>query len=134
MSHGYVEIQFNGRRYTCHRLAWWWVHGEWVKEVDHRNLVRSDNRIDNLRSATHSMNLANAGPRKGRALKGVYPFRKTGRWVAKIKCNYKPIHLGVFDDEQDAARAYDAAAVRHFGEFAHLNFPAMAAVTHEVHL
>lgn len=128
MSHGYIEIRFDGRRYTGHRLAWWWMHGEWPKEVDHRNTIRSDNRIANLRSATHSKNVANAGRRKSSGFKGVYPAPQPDRWHAKIKHNYKPIHLGVFVDEETAARAYDAAAVRHFGEFAHLNFPAMEAV------
>ena len=49
---GYVRIAIDGKRYLAHRLAWLYVHGELVPELDHANGVRSDNRLDNLRPAT----------------------------------------------------------------------------------
>lgn len=43
------------------------------------------------------------------------------RWIAQIKCNYKSIHLGRFNNKVDAAKAYNEAAIKYFGEFARLN-------------
>ena len=46
-----------------------------------------------------------------------------GKWISSIQINGKTRHLGRFDDEQEAARAYDVAAKELHGEFARLNFP-----------
>lgn len=91
------------------------------RDVDHRNGDRLDNRRANLRPATRSQNIANAGPRYGRRYKGVFLDRQSGRWKARITVRYRPINLGSFGDERDAARAYNDAALIHFGEFARLN-------------
>jgi len=124
---GYIDIRFMNVRYYGHRLAWWWVHGKMPEsEVDHIDGNPSNNAISNLRPAKRGSNVANAPRRKASGFKGVYRDRRTGRWAAKVRANYKQFHLGVFDNEKDAARAYDAAAIRHFGEFARLNFPRRA--------
>lgn len=92
--------------------------------VDHRNLDGLDNRRANLRPATHSQNLANVPKRRGSsAYKGVYWNRKLGKWSAYIQVDGKSRYLGVFLDEDEAARARDRAASEAFGEFARLNFP-----------
>ena len=105
--------------------------------VDHKNGNGLDNRRENLRIATGSQNNANAPKRANCSsrFKGVSWFKNLQRWNAKIKINGRLKHLGYFTDEREAARAYDAAALEHFGEFARLNFPSahagaqMAAVT-----
>ncbi len=93
--------------------------------VDHINGNSLDNRRSNLRAATPSQNGANA--RRSRAnstgFKGVYFARERNKWAARIKVNYREIGLGRFSSAEDAARAYDAAARKHFGEFAQTNFP-----------
>ena len=99
-------------------------------ETDHENGDGLDNRRANLRTATRSQNKGNMGkPRRpdgsahSSAYKGVSWDRSRGRWQAKIQANRRHKNLGRYDDEAEAARAYDVAALAHFGEFARLNFP-----------
>lgn len=94
--------------------------------VDHINGDGLDNRRANLRSATPAQNVRNARKRSTASssrFKGASLYRRTGRWRAYIDVGGKEQHLGYFATEIDAARAYDAAALHHFGEFARLNFP-----------
>lgn len=92
-------------------------------EIDHRNGDGLDCRRENLRCASHQQNSQNIRRRalSSSGFKGVRPADK-GRWKAYIKLDGRQRHLGVFDAKEDAARAYDAAAVQLFGEFACLNF------------
>lgn len=92
--------------------------------VDHINGNGLDNRKANLRLCTKTLNLANMGavrPRKTSRFKGVSRKTGVGSWVAQIQVDSKKITLGYFDDEEDAALAYNMAASDLFGEFARLN-------------
>jgi hypothetical protein len=93
--------------------------------VDHRNGNGLDNRRANLRETTHAQNMANKRLYKNSTsgFKGVTQRKRDGRWQAQIQCDKKHYHLGYFDTAEQAARAYDAAASLHFGEFARPNFP-----------
>lgn len=91
-------------------------------DVDHANGDTLDNRRANLRHCNQSQNQANRHalePLKTSRFKGV--CWNGSRWQAGIKVQGKSIHLGVYRDEKDAAAAYDEAARKHFGEFAHTN-------------
>lgn len=96
------------------------------RQVDHINQNGLDNRRANLRAVTKAQNMHN---RKGvrnvsSVFKGV--FRTSGStptWIAQIGANGKQHYLGRFGSEDDAARAYDAAARELHGGFARLNFP-----------
>mgnify|MGYP001616055250 FL=1 len=93
-------------------------------EVDHINRKKLDNQRANLRLATRSENARNQNKQK-RTLsmfKGVYWRDHANRWQCCIYVHRKQIHLGYFDNEEEAARAYDTAARLHFGEFAKTNF------------
>jgi len=92
--------------------------------VDHINRNRLDNRKSvNLRFATYSEQRRNTKKRRDctSKYKGVRRS-KSGSWIASIKPpNSKQVRLGTFDDEVEAAKAYNKAAKKHFGEFANLN-------------
>ena len=92
--------------------------------VDHEDNDGLNNQRSNLRPATMSQNLANRVPAGGASrFRGVRRTRNRHRWGAQIMVNYKNRYLGTFDLEEDAARAYDAAALQEWGEYAYLNFP-----------
>jgi AP2 domain len=92
--------------------------------IDHANGNGLDNQRTNLRPAGQRLNMANIRPqatRKSSRFKGVR-LLPSGKWQARIRVG-QPVYLGVFGDEEAAARAYDAAARAAWGEFGRLNFP-----------
>lgn len=91
--------------------------------IDHRNGDGLDNRRSNLRFCSRGQNRANATKRMtgGSQYKGVSRSRHGDRWRASICIRGEIIRLGTFDSEEDAARAYDAAALRGFADFAKPN-------------
>jgi hypothetical protein len=95
------------------------------KFVDHINGNRYDNTRANLRNITPGQNMYNTGKQPGTTsiYKGVSYDRQSGQWVAQIQFRKESLHLGRFDTEIEAARAYDRGAVELLGEFARLNFP-----------
>ena len=93
-----------------------------VDHIDHNGL---NNTRGNLRLCTHLQNSRNRIPaaRSTSKYKGVYWYKIIKKWVAGIYVNNKKQHIGCFENEIDAAKAYDKKAAEIFGEFACLNFP-----------
>jgi hypothetical protein len=93
--------------------------------IDHANGNGLDNQRSNLRPSGQGLNTANARAAVGKSsrFKGVRRHRE-GKWEARIRIGGCPTYLGLFAAEEDAARAYDIAAVAQWGEFARPNFPA----------
>lgn len=113
----------NNIRALMHRFVLGLKKGQ-KQEVDHINHNGLDNRLANLRICTHRQNLQNSLPRKNTSskYKGVCWHKRPQKWVVNIKCGHKLLHLGYYDTEIEAAKAYDRAAKEYFGEFAYTNF------------
>jgi len=94
-------------------------------QTDHRNMNGLDNRRVNLRMCTNSQNHMNTRKRSNcvSIYKGVSWHKLAGKWRAQIKANNRRKHLGLFNSEEEAALAYDIAALKFFSEFARLNNP-----------
>lgn len=116
-----IFYAMTGGMLSMHRLLMGAEKGELVDHEDHDGL---NNRLGNLRRATKAQNAMNCRTLRTNntsGYKGVARYRK--KWQAGINLNGKRNHLGNFDTPEEAARAYDRAAVELFGEFACLNFP-----------
>lgn len=118
------------RLVLMHRFIMSVPHGD-RRMVDHKDHDGLNNRRENLRVCTRSRNMQNANstlrPQKSR-FKGV--TLNGNRWRAQLKADGKVVNLGTFATEEDAALAYDHAALVHFGEFALTNatlFPKLLA-------
>ena len=118
----YAQAYLGGRRFTpMHRLVLGLEIGD-GKVVDHINRNTFDNRRANLRICSNRQNQMNKPASKGKRYskyKGVCWHKRDQRWCAMIDGGK---HLGNFDSELEAARAYDEAALRLYGEFAYFNF------------
>jgi hypothetical protein len=109
---GYWTIRINNKDYLAHRLAWLWMTGSWpINTIDHINGIRNDNRLCNLREATHAEQKQNVVKRKNNKSQytGVSFCKKRQLWRSDIWLNYKQIFLGYFDTAEQAAEAYKAA-------------------------
>lgn len=137
MQHNWTAVDYKHTRYASHNLfqghkvlGHVFLHrellglkrGDGIK-VDHRDRNGLNCQRHNLRIATNSQNGANMiKPRDcGSRFKGVYLDKRRGTWQSGIKVAQKKRYLGAYAREEEAALAYNRAAVAAFGEFALLN-------------
>lgn len=116
---GYIRIYVDGRAYKGHRLAWFYVHGEWPKEIDHINGDKSDNSLVNLRPVTRSQNRMNcsAYKRNKSGYRGVNFDLASSKWKAQIQKQGKKFSLGYHATAEAAHAAYCAASAEMHGEY-----------------
>lgn len=112
---GYLKVKYRRCDYRVHRLAWLIVTGQWPNgEIDHRNGIRSDNRIENLRECTHPENMQNRPIAKNNTSghTGASRRGKSSSWRARIARNGVVMHLGSFSTADEAGQAYREAKSR----------------------
>ena len=118
--HGYRHVKIKQRIYILHRLAWFYVYGQWPKHgIDHINRDRSDNRICNLREATIAENSANRRITKHNTsgFKNVMRDSERDSWLVRIKLHGQ-LHSRRFKTVEEAAAAVESLRRQFQGEFA----------------
>lgn len=116
----YRRIAINKKPYLAHRLIFMMFHGYMPKIVDHIDGNRINNRIENLREATHSQNQWNAGKNKNNTsgYKNVTWNTRKSKWLVNIRTHKKDIHIGYFDDIELADLVAQEARDKYHGQFA----------------
>ena len=109
-SNGYARVGFKYKRYGAHRVAWALVTGNWPsQDIDHKNGIRNDNRLCNLRHVDRSTNLENIriakSHNKSSAVLGVSISQK-GLITSRIKIRGMDMYLGSFKSVEAASAAY----------------------------
>jgi len=120
---GYRVISINGLSYRRHRLIWAYFNSDpGPLEIDHINRIKGDDRLENLRKATRAENSYNTTYSTNKSgAPGVCWHKRDKKWRVCIKSAGENVHLGYFDDLEDARRAYIEASIeihRQFSLFA----------------
>jgi hypothetical protein len=115
----YLKVAIDGRSYTLHRLAWFYMTGRWPNpECDHRDLNERNNRWSNLREATRVQNGLNRRLHKNNTsgYKGISWHKKYKKWRAYVFVDGKKVEK-LFDRKEDAMQHRKNEANRFYGEF-----------------
>ena len=103
LKHGAMGVWVGGRSTNYGRIVFAWCTGTWPKQqVDHINRDFTDNRFWNLRDCSHRQNNQNKSTFNG----GATFSKAKQKWVAQIRLNGKKKHIGYFNSEAEARRAY----------------------------
>ena len=105
---GYLVVTVDKKKRKAHRLAWAIHHGVWPEgEIDHRNTVKDDNRIDNLRDVSASINMQNIREALPRSKSGVLGVVAQGsKFKSTITVQGHTKHVGTFGSAEEAHEAY----------------------------
>ena len=106
--YGYRIIRVNNKSYKSHRLAFLYMTGEFPPEqIDHINHKRDDNRWINLRLVSNQENGRNKSlsVNNKSGFTGVCWYKDRNKWMANIRINGKPKHLGYFTELAEAIAA-----------------------------
>ena len=120
-SNGYLRVGINYKQYSLHRLIFMMHHGYVPDYIDHIDGDKANNRIENLRAASHSENLYNRKFQKNNTsgVKGVsYEKQYKKKWKAKISVDGKEMSIGRFETLEEAKKAIKATREKLHGFFA----------------
>lgn len=107
---GYIQITIKGKTHLAHRLAWFFIYGIWPERLDHKDRIKTNNRIANLREATQSQNAFHT-KRNASKITGARGVNLEGsQYRASIYYQGKKINLGRHDTIQEAQAAYNTKA------------------------
>lgn len=117
---GYCYVGVDGLKLKVHRIVFALVHGYWPVCVDHINGIKTDNRPENLRDATHAENMRNSKLRKDNTsgFKGVTWDARAAKWQAQAHINGRCKFLGYFTEASEAAEVAARFRSQHHMEFA----------------
>ena len=117
---GYRRVNLNYTLYYVHRLVWLYHYGVMpLGMIDHIDMDRSNNRIENLREATPTQNSMNRLKTKSNSsgFKGVSFHEKTQKWRAACSVNGSRKYLGLYKSPEEAHAAYVQEVTKHYGEY-----------------
>ena len=123
MPQGYLRVKFDKKSHLVHRLVYLWHTGEMPVFIDHQDQNKTNNKIENLRPATHTQNLQNRPKYRNNTsgLKGVSFHRHKSKWQASIRIAGKQKYLGIYERKEDAYLVYCEACKKHHGSFSNVN-------------
>tara|TARA_R110000796_G_scaffold7451_1_gene25613 strand:- start:267 stop:749 length:483 start_codon:yes stop_codon:yes gene_type:complete len=113
--YGYIRVGINKKNYLLHRIIYKYFNEDWDisdisknNQIDHININKSDNRIENLRILNSSQNNRNRNKFKNCSSKyiGVSWSKRDKKWVGTIRVCGKIKHIGYYDNEEEASEAY----------------------------
>lgn len=119
---GYGRFKLDKMR-PAHRVAWYLTYHKWPdNQLDHICMNRACVNPEHLRECSGSQNCHNQKPRGGKSkFKGVAWYARRNKWQVKISVEGRRIHIGYFDSEEEAAKAYDESVRDYYGPFALTN-------------
>lgn len=119
-SSGRVYLNLDREKYFAHTMAWLYMYGEVIPNLDHRDTNGLNNRIKNLRKATQSQNMRNSRIRSDNSsgIKGVSWSKSRKRWIVRLNTEPHLVkHIGSFKDIELAELVANEARKLYHGEF-----------------
>jgi citrate synthase len=117
---GYSIVAIKRKSYLVHRIIYLMHHGVLPREVDHKDTNPRNNRIENLRAATHAQNISNSKRRltNTSGVRNVAWHKASNKWIVKVTVNAHQKHIGLFEDIELAELVAIEARIKHHGVFA----------------
>lgn len=120
---GYSVVSIKNKTYLIHRLIYWMTYGYLPKYIDHIDGNKLNNNINNLREATNQQNIFNQKTRKNSSsgIKNVLWDKKAKKWCVRFTINYKPKHIGMYSNLEEAIQVAKDTRAKLHGKFAKHN-------------
>jgi len=118
---GYIRLRVNETLMFSHRVIYFLHYGCWPRQIDHKNRIKDDNRIENLRACTASENRTNVANKINESIYGRNVSKKsnTGKYRVRLTKFGKEIHIGEFEDLEFAQLVASEAREKYYGEWAY---------------